>query len=392
MSIPRVLTLVEWYLPGEKAGGPLRSIDALVHRLHDRVQFDIVTRNRDWGEHDPYTGVPTGRWLDGHPGHCRYLRPRDERPLAILVLLRRTPHDVLYINTLYSAAFALYPLIFRRLGLLRPCRVVLAPRGQLQPGALAIKRAKKRWYLAALRACGLVRGIEWHASSQDEEADIRRFAPSATIHVALDLRRAKAVPDGVPSPTGSARVIFLSRISQKKNLDGALRLLAGCTTPIEFDIYGQLEDADYWRRCRQIIAALPSNITCHYRGPVRHQDVPRVFAEHDLLLLPTHGENFGHVIGEALEAGCLALISDRTPWRGLCDHGAGWDLPLEDPAAFTAAIEEYARLGNAHRTQLRTRARELARRSDTDEQHIEANVRMMVGATTGPVRPTTSVG
>lgn len=383
MTTPRVLTFVEWYLPGEKAGGPVRSIDALTHRLDGRVQFDIVTRDRDFGEHDPYPGLGTGRWLEGHPGRLRYLRPQDERPLAILALLRRTRHDVLYINTLFSAAFALYPLIFRRVGLLKPCRVVLAPRGQLQPGALAIKRAKKRSYLTALRALGLVRGIEWHASSPDEEADIRRFDPSATIHVALDLRRPKAVRDGVPSPTGSARVIFLSRISRKKNLDGALRLLLDCTSPIEFDIYGELEEAEYWSRCRQIIASMPSNVTCEYRGAVRHKDVPHVFAAHDLLLLPTHGENFGHVIAEALEAGCLALISDRTPWRGLSAHGAGWDLPLEDAAAFTAAIEEYAQFGDAQRAQLRIRAREFAVRSDTDEQHLEANVRLMSGVTTG---------
>ena len=386
MCAPRVLTLVEWYLPGENAGGPVRTIDALVHRLEGRVRFDIVTRDRDFGDRLPYPDVTPGVWLSGHPERRRYLRRHDEGPLALLRLLRQTPHDVLYVNTLYSGAFALYPLIFRYLGLLRSSRVLLAPRGQLSPGALAIRRGRKWAYLITVRALGLLRGIEWHASSTDEEAHIRRLVPSATIHVAPNLRRPSTKPvANAPSPVGSVRVLFLSRISEKKNLDGALRMLVGCTSPIEFDIYGQQEDARYWRTCRRVIAALPNNVTCCYRGAVPHEDVSSVFAGHDLLLLPTRGENFGHVIGEALEAGCLALVSDRTPWRGLAARSAGWDLPLDDPGAFTAAIEAYAHLDEAQRIVRRNSAREFAARRDGDETHLAANLRLLsgVGITTG---------
>lgn len=379
MPTSRVLALVEWYLPGEKAGGPVRTINALAHRLDGRVHFDVVTRDHDFRDRLPYPNVKAGVWLGCHPERRRYLRQRDERPLALLRLLRLTPHDVLYLNTLYSGAFALYPLAFRRLGLLNPSRVVLAPRGQLDPRALAIRGGKKRAYLTTVRALKLLRDVEWHASSTLEEGHIRRLVPDATIHVAPNLRRPSTVPVSLPSPVGSVRVVFLSRISEMKNLEGALRMIGGCTSPIEFDIYGEQEDPVYWRMCRRIIASLPNNVTCRYRGAVRHQDVSSVFADHDLLLLPTRGENFGHVIGEALEAGCLALVSDRTPWRDLAAHCAGWDLPLEDPRRFTAAIEEYAHLDEAQRMLRRTCARELAARRDSDENHVDANLRLLSG-------------
>jgi len=372
-----VLTLVEWYLPGERAGGPVRTIDALVHRLQGRVHFAVVTRDRDLGERRPYPSVPSGVWVAGSPERRRYLRRRDEQPLALLRLLRRTPHDVLYLNTLFSVPFALYPLLFRRLGLLAPRRVVLAPRGQLDPGALGIRRGRKQAYLTAIRALGLLRDIEWHASSADEAADIRGLVPRAVIHVAPNLRRPGRVAPGRPSPAGGLRIIFLSRISEKKNLDGALRMLAACTSPIEFDIYGPRENAGYWRACSRLIDALPANVTCRYHGTVSHEDVSAVFADHDLLLLPTHGENFGHVVGEALEAGCLALVSDRTPWRGLTAHSAGWDLPLDDPPAFSAAIEHYAKLDEEQRFLRRGRAREFAARRDGDERHVAANLRLL---------------
>jgi glycosyltransferase involved in cell wall biosynthesis len=44
--------------------------------------------------------------------------------------------------------------------------------------------------------------------------------------------------------------------------------------------------------------------------------------------MPTANENFGHAIVEALLAGCPLITSDQTPWRGLAQRGAGWDLPL----------------------------------------------------------------
>lgn len=380
MTKPRVLALVEWYLPGENAGGPVRSIDALVHRLEGRVHFDVVTRDRDLGHLEPYAGVSTGTWLDGRPGRRRYLTRRDERPLAMLRLLRRTPHDVVYLNTLFSAAFALYPLLFRRLGLLRSGRVVLAPRGQLSAGALGIRGHKKRAYLTVIGAAGLLRNVCWHASSAEEAAQIRRLAPHAAISVATNLRRTSTPPEGEPSAAGQVRLVFAGRISEMKNLDGALVMLRRCTATVEFDIYGPLEDERHWRHCQSLIAALPANVTCRYHGPLSHTQVTEVFGRHDILLLPTHGENFAHVIGEAMEAGCLPLVSDRTPWRGLAASGAGWDLPLDEPAAFTAVIDNYARFDRKQRLHGRRRAREFAARQDADPKHVAAFLDMLGGA------------
>ena len=67
--------------------------------------------------------------------------------------------------------------------------------------------------------------------------------------------------------------------------------------------------------------------------------MPALYATHDLLILPTQGENHGYVIQEALLSGCPVLISDRTPWRGLAALGVGADLPLEQPERFVAWLD-----------------------------------------------------
>ena len=105
-------------------------------------------------------------------------------------------------------------------------------------------------------------------------------------------------------------------------------MITGLRGRITFNIFGPLEDMAYWEKCRRIIEKLPANIQGHYQGILDHDEVIRVMAMHDLFFLPTHGENFGHVIVEALAAGCPILISDQTPWRDLEKEGVGWDLPL----------------------------------------------------------------
>jgi glycosyltransferase involved in cell wall biosynthesis len=67
--------------------------------------------------------------------------------------------------------------------------------------------------------------------------------------------------------------------------------------------------------------------------------VLRVLAQHHLFFLPTHGENFGFVIVEALLAGCPVLISDQTPWRDLQTKGIGWEFPLLERQRFREALQ-----------------------------------------------------
>ena len=74
------------------------------------------------------------------------------------------------------------------------------------------------------------------------------------------------------------------------------------------------------------------------RGEVAADEVPRALARNHVLLLPTRGENFGHVILESLLAGVPVLISDQTPWRDLERRGAGWDVPLAEPDRFRARL------------------------------------------------------
>jgi glycosyltransferase involved in cell wall biosynthesis len=341
----RVLALADYYTPGYKAGGPIRTLTALVHYLGARLEIRVMTRDRDLGDAEPYPGVTPGRWVAVGGAECCYLPPDQLDLRSLRRIIVDTDHAVLYVNSLFSEPLSIKPLLLRRLGLLPRVPTVVAVRGELHPGALRLRRVKKICFLACARAVRLHAGVTWQATSDQEARYIRRwFGRRARIAVAPNLRvrsTGGAAPRrGSRTKADPLRVAFISRISRNKNLEGTLEVLRGVRTAVDFNIYGPHEDSRYWARCASLIGKLPDNVTARYCGIAPHAEIDAILRSHDLFFLPSHGENFGHVILEALDAGCPVLISDRTPWRDLEEAGVGWDLPPDDIESFRRVIED----------------------------------------------------
>jgi len=251
----------------------------------------------------------------------------------------------MHLNSFFSFRFSILPLMYWRM--LKPSRpVIVGPRGEFSQGALALKSSKKRAFIALAKAVGLYRGVIWHASTAHEADDIRRvIGNKAQIRVAVDI--ACPPPDlamqqrqvGAP-----LRLVFLSRISPKKNLLGAIKMLQRVPCPVVFDVYGPAEDAAYWASCQEAARQLPTHVQFNYCGALYPAQVPETMARYDLFYMPTLGENFGHVIAEALGCGLPVLIADTTPWRDLAQQKLGWDLSLSKPEQFVAAIESCSRM------------------------------------------------
>lgn len=378
MPKPTILIFVHYYLPGYKSGGPVQTIGNMVEALGDEFDFRIVTSDRDFLDVAPYPGITSDAWMCVGKARVFYVSPERRSLLTSARLIRETPHDVLYLNSLFDPLYTLLPLLSQKLAGSHRTPVVIAPRGEFSPGALGLKRWKKEPFLAIAQIVGLYRNVLWHASTDDEAQLIRRkFGGAARIANARNLPpmsiQQQTTCEGV-DPSGPLRIVFLSRISRKKNLDYALRILAKTPIPIHFDIWGTLEDPVYWKQCQDQIQALPGNVAAHYRGLADHSKVSNILAGYDLFFLPTRGENYGHVIAEAFSAGTPVLLSDQTPWRNLHHEGVGWDLPLENgEAGFLKAIEEALRKVRLERATWRQRVFSFAKDRLNDPSLLKAN-------------------
>jgi len=169
------------------------------------------------------------------------------------------------------------------------------------------------------------------------------------------------------------KIVFLSRISRKKNLDGALQMLDGIKGDIQFHIYGPQEELDYWEECQKIIDVLPANIQVQYCGSIEHDKTYQVLRDSELFFFPTQGENFGHVIAESFTVGCPVLISDQTPWRDLQKYGVGYDLPLHQPELFKVALQQYVDMDDEAYSFVRDKVTKYCKNVIEDEEVIHMN-------------------
>lgn len=347
----KIFVLVDGYLPGYKWGGPIRSIANMVEQLGDLFSFSILTRDRDQMEPAPYPGVAINSWSRVGKADVYYASPEALSFSTIRRLICEVGPDIIYVNNFFPhdwledtvPSFHLKLLLLRRLRLLPRTPVILAPRGCFSPGALAIKGWQKRAFIALARASGLFDNLLWHASFPLEAEELRRGwgKPMRVIDAPnmLAAPRPRCEAQLLEKQPGTLRLIFFSRITPKKNLAAAITLLGQLEGDVALDIYGIRETTAYWQECEQAIAALPANVHVTYQGVAPHSELPSILGRYHFFLFPTRGENFGHVIFEALAAGCPVLISDQTPWDGLEEKGAGWDIPLDDAPRWRAALQ-----------------------------------------------------
>jgi glycosyltransferase involved in cell wall biosynthesis len=351
ISKPVVLTFINNYLPGYKAGGIPRSMINTVENLSDYINFWIVTRDRDLGDTKPYSSIKKNQWQTVGSTKVYYLSPQTSSFKNLKNLILTTKHEILYLNSFFDT-FTIKMLLIRKFGGIAFAPVIVAPRGEFASAALKIKYLRKFIFIQIVRFIGLYKDITWHASSEFEEKDIshRMKIGNNLIHNALDLPT-RYIPDDSISPVNNPtadynglKIIFLSRIARVKNLDYALQILSKVKARVFFDIYGTLEDLKYWNECQELIEKLPGNIKVNYLGTVKPDKVVPVFGFYDLFLFPSGGENYGHVIAESLTAGTPVLISNKTPWKNLKKDNLGWDFPLEQSDSFIETIEYCAAL------------------------------------------------
>jgi glycosyltransferase involved in cell wall biosynthesis len=343
----KILVMISYYLPGYKAGGPIQSIKNLSDWLGEELSFQILTSNHDFQEKVPYPGIKTGVWKNVGSAKVMYLSPKQMSFVALRNQLQRLEYDFIYLNS-YLDLQTRRILMLRRMGMIPGKPVVLAPRGQFSTGALGLKRLKKQMYIPVAMRLGLYDNIIWQATNENEKQNILftlgRFVPDLAqrIRIAPNLGSRVKKRDSENfirhKNPHCVRVVFLSRISRMKNIDYGLRLLSCISGDVVFDIYGPIEDGRYWEECKAIISKLPSNIHVSYRGEIHPDQVHDTLSQYHLFLFPTLGENFGHVVLEAMTAGCIILISDKTQWRGLAEKKVGWDIALSEQDRFKIAF------------------------------------------------------
>src|ERR1039457_485320 len=169
----KILVLTDWYSPGFRAGGPIRSLVNFTQAMKDAYDINILTTNMDFGESTPYPNIDPDKWiqLDEHV-HVNYLNQNNLSIGMIYRVLKKNEPGILYLNSMYSVYFSIVPMLLASITRLN-YKIILSPRGMLQKGALAHKSFKKYLFLQLVKISGIPKRIKFHATDPQEENDIR---------------------------------------------------------------------------------------------------------------------------------------------------------------------------------------------------------------------------
>ena len=182
-----------------------------------------------------------------------------------------------------------------------------------------------------------------------------------------------------PPLRGKTFLLFLGRLHEKKGCEELIDAFAlSGTQPWHLIMAGPCADESYLERLKQLAGARPITFTGMLNGNLKWG----AFAACEAFILPSHQENFGIAVVEALACEKPVLISDQVNiWREIIAAGCGY-AEDDDLAGTRRLIERWHATPPAQRAQMS----ELARRCFAERFEIEQAVDSFLHALQNPPR------
>lgn len=215
---------------------------------------------------------------------------------------------------------------------------LIAPRGTLSNWALNYSSWKKNIVLKLGQKKALDAVTCFHATALEEKEDISNFGykniPCAILPNGIDIPELKQqVKDNK-----FRRLTFLSRIHEKKGIDFLIKSwskLQNSFPDWELCIVGPIENNSY----ADDMMKLSKQLKCeriNFTGQIYGDEKISFLQNSDLFVLPTHSENFGMVVAEALVNEIPVICSKGAPWENLPKKNCGWWIEIgEEPLTKT---------------------------------------------------------
>lgn len=259
--------------------------------------------------------------------------------------------------------------------------LVISPKGMLMPWARQYKRVKKEisWWL--YQRWALASAAMLHATAPSEADAIRSVGLHQPIAV---IPNGVTIPEHLPEspPPGKHKTaLFLSRVHPKKGLPLLLDAWATVQPANWRLIIAGPDELGHTSELQAMARAVGLQDVVSFSGPVAEQDKWELYAAADLFVLPTHSENFGIVVPEALAAGTPVLTTTGAPWGEVETRDCGWWVSptVKD---ITEALADAVSRSTAERAAMGQRGRQLVEENYTWEvlgKEMVAAYRWLVG-------------
>lgn len=228
--------------------------------------------------------------------------------------------DIVHINGIWSPQNWAFQKVAQELGI----KVILSPHGMLEPWIMANNPWKKKLGLFLYQKKAIQKVDCLHATAQMEEVNIKALGFKKPIYIipnGIDLSDVKEIKVNY----GTRKMVFISRIHPKKGIELLLEAWRNSNTAgWTLEIAGNGNE-NYIEKLIQSANDL-KNVS--FVGAKYGEAKWDFLRSADVMILPTHSENFGIVVAEALAVGVPVITTQGTPWEDLEIHQCGWWIDL----------------------------------------------------------------
>ncbi|MGN7986683.1 XrtY-associated glycosyltransferase XYAG1 [Pedobacter sp. 22226] len=344
----KIIHITASYKPAYIYGGPIQSVASLCEALlkvGDGEEIQVLTTTANGTEE---LEVQPGKvnLIDGVPVTYFKRLTKDHSHFSpkLLIELRRairqTPDSklIIHIHAWWNLVSVLSCLIAKWYEI----PVMLSPRGMLTSYSFNNRKSVSKNLIHKLLGKKLLKYCHIHATSEQEKQDILKIIEPKSITVIPNLVSFPLTASGLQALTDDPfRLLFLSRIEEKKGLELLFEALASIKIPWRLTIGGS-GNAKYIESLKLKAENLKLSDRINWLGLVNKEDKFNLMADHDLTVLTSYNENFANVVIESLSVGTPVLISGHV---GLADYVAdkelGWITSLNINEIKTELVSSY---------------------------------------------------
>lgn len=273
------------------------------------------------------------------------------------VLLHDINPDVFHTNCCWLPLSAMTSMWAKAEGY----KVIYTPHGMLEPWIMSRNYWTKKWLAIQLfQRKGVAVADIVHSTADSEKDNLEALGWNRNIHVIPNCVDLDKIPSTIIDSQRENNILFLSRIHVKKGINFLIEAVAQMKHELNgwtITIAGE-GDSAYITELKSLATRLGVSDMINFAGGVYGDEKWNLFGKAKLFVLPTHSENFGIVVAEALACGVPVITTKGTPWHELQSDNCGWWTEIGTEST-VEALRSFLALKDSERKEMGVNGRAL---------------------------------